>query len=62
MILPSPACESPPEDVPDFAVVASGPADGERDVFTTVRRCGLPIEVVKDCDQPMNRYAILLID
>ncbi len=32
------------------------------DVFTTVRRCGLPIEVVKDYDQPMNRYAILLID
>ena len=32
------------------------------DVFTTVRRCGLPIEVVKDYDRPMNRYAILLID
>ena len=32
------------------------------DVFTTVRRCGLPIEVVKDYDRPMNRYAMLLID
>lgn len=32
------------------------------DVFTTVRRCGLPIEVVKDFDRPMNRYAMLLID
>jgi len=37
VILPAPACESPPEDVPTFAVVAASPRDGDRDVFTTVR-------------------------
>lgn len=32
------------------------------DVFTTVRKLGYPIEVLHDYDQPMNRYAFLLID
>jgi predicted metal-binding protein len=32
------------------------------DVFTTVRRCGYPIEVLKDYTQPMNRYAFLLVE
>ena len=32
------------------------------DVFSTVRHYGLPIDVLKDYDQPMNRYAFLLVD
>jgi predicted metal-binding protein len=31
------------------------------DVFSTVRRYGYPIEVLTAYDQPMNRYAFLLI-
>jgi len=32
------------------------------DVFTTVRRCGFPIKVLKDYDETMNRYAIMLVE
>ncbi len=32
------------------------------DVFTTARNVGFPIEVLNDYSQPMNRYAILLIE
>lgn len=32
------------------------------DVFSTVRKHGLPIEVLSEYDQPMNRYAFLLIE
>ncbi|KPL06049.1 metal-binding protein [candidate division TA06 bacterium SM1_40] len=32
------------------------------DVFSTVRRHGFPIEVLSRYDQPMNRYAFLLIE
>ena len=32
------------------------------DVFSTVRQCGYPIEVLTDYTQTMNRYAILLIE
>jgi hypothetical protein len=32
------------------------------DVFRTVRRYGFPIEVLSDYAQPMNRYALLLIE
>jgi len=32
------------------------------DVYTTVRSLGYPIEVLSRYDQPMNRYAFLLID
>jgi len=32
------------------------------DVFSTARSLGYPIEVLSDHDQPMNRYAILLVD
>ncbi|HOX44345.1 MAG TPA: DUF2284 domain-containing protein [Myxococcota bacterium] len=32
------------------------------DVFSTVRRAGLPIEVLTDKGQAMNRYALLLLE
>ena len=32
------------------------------DVFATVRQCGLPIQVLTDYTQAMNRYAFLLIE
>lgn len=32
------------------------------DVFSTVKRYGLPIEVLSDYTQPMNRYAFLLVE
>lgn len=32
------------------------------DVFSTVRSLGLPIKVLSDTTQPMNRYAFLLIE
>lgn len=32
------------------------------DVFATVRSVGYPIEVLSNYDQPMNRYAFLLVD
>jgi predicted metal-binding protein len=32
------------------------------DVFSTVRQCGYPIQVLSDYSQPMNRYAFLLMD
>jgi hypothetical protein len=32
------------------------------DVFSTVRKLGYPIEVLKDYSEEMNRYAILLIE
>jgi len=32
------------------------------DVFSTVRKYGLPVEVLSDYTQPMNRYAFLLIE
>ena len=32
------------------------------DVFATVRKYGLPIEVLREYDEPMNRYAFLLIE
>jgi hypothetical protein len=31
------------------------------DVFATVRKIGFPVEVLSDYDQPMNRYAMLLV-
>jgi predicted metal-binding protein len=31
------------------------------DVFATVRKIGYPVEVLSDYDQPMNRYAMLLV-
>lgn len=32
------------------------------DVFSTVRRHGFPIEVLSSYEQPMNRYAFLLVE
>lgn len=32
------------------------------DVYATVRSIGYPIQVLKDYDEPMNRYAFLLIE
>ena len=32
------------------------------DLFATTRSVGYPLEVLSDCSQPMNRYAILLIE
>jgi len=32
------------------------------DVFATVRKLGYPIEVLKDYDQEMNRYAFLMVE
>ena len=32
------------------------------DVFSTVRKIGYPIQVLSDYHQPMNRYAILLVE
>jgi predicted metal-binding protein len=32
------------------------------DVFSTVRQCGLPIDVLTGYEQPMNRYAFLLVE
>ncbi len=32
------------------------------DVFATVRRCGLPIAVLSDYAEEMNRYSILMIE
>ena len=32
------------------------------DVFATVRKYGLPIEVLKNYDEPMNRYAFLMVE
>lgn len=32
------------------------------DVFSTVRQYGYPIEVLTDYSQPMNRYALLMIE
>lgn len=32
------------------------------DVFTTARAAGMPIRVLTDYDQTMNRYAMLLVD
>jgi predicted metal-binding protein len=32
------------------------------DVFSTVRACGYPIEVLTDYGQEMNRYALLMIE
>jgi hypothetical protein len=32
------------------------------DVFSTVRQCGFPIQVLSDYAQVMNRYAFLLIE
>ncbi len=31
------------------------------DVYTTVLRAGYPIEVLRDCRQSMNRYALLMV-
>jgi len=32
------------------------------DLFSTVRNCGYPIELLKDYSEEMNRYAILLVE
>lgn len=32
------------------------------DVFTTVRKCGFPIQVLKDYTEEMNRYSFLLVE
>jgi predicted metal-binding protein len=32
------------------------------DLFSTVAKVGLPLEVLRDYDQPMNRYGFLLIE
>jgi len=32
------------------------------DVFSTVRKYGLPIEVLREYNEPMNRYAFLMIE
>ncbi|MHB1357924.1 MAG: DUF2284 domain-containing protein [Anaerolineae bacterium] len=32
------------------------------DLFSTIRACGSPIEVLTEYTQTMNRYAILLVE
>lgn len=38
-----------------------GPESLAVDLFSTVRSAGYPLEVLRDYDQEMNRYAILLV-
>lgn len=57
-----PECESAEEECPR-PEGARPPAEALAvDVFSTVRGYGLPIEVLSSYDQPMNRYAFLLIE
>ena len=44
------------------STAAASPDAPIKDVFETVRSISYPIEVLKDYDQPMNRYAFLLIE
>jgi len=39
-----------------------GPESLGMDVFSTVKKCGFPIQVLKDFSEKMNRFAFLLVD
>jgi len=55
-------CVGRPEACPHPGSARPTPEGLAVDVFSTAHAVGYPIEVLNDLSQPMNRYAILLID
>ena len=55
-------CAGTPETCKNPAGARPSPEGLCVDVFSTVRKCSLPIEVLKDTTQVMNRYGMLLLE
>ena len=55
-------CAGTPEECKHPGSARPAPEAMAVDVFSTVRALGLPIEVLTDYTQPMNRYGILLVE
>ena len=56
------ACPGTIDDCVNHKMMRPCPESMGVDVFATVRKYDLPIKVLKDYDDEMNRYAFLLID
>ncbi len=55
-------CPGTRQECTNLAMARPCPESMGVDVFGTVRKYDLPIRVLKDYDEQMNRYAFLLID
>ena len=55
-------CQNRIEDCENPKSARPTPESFGVDIFSTARKYGLPIEVLSNYSQPMNRYAILLIE
>jgi len=55
-------CTASRQDCKEPKLARPSPEGMAVDVFTSVRQWGLPIEVLTESSQQMNRYAFLLVD
>ena len=55
-------CPGVPEECVNPRMARPCPESFCVDVFATVRKFGYPINVLKDYDQEMNRYALLMVE
>jgi predicted metal-binding protein len=55
-------CTGARESCLNKADARPGPESLAVDVFTTARSAGYPIEVLKDYNEEMNRYAFLMVE
>jgi len=55
-------CPGTRHDCTNLAMARPCPESLGVDVYGTVRKVGLPIRVLKDYDEEMNRYAFLMVD
>lgn len=55
-------CAGTPLECPNPGMARPSPESFCVDVFSTVGKCGYPIEVLKDYRQEMHRYAILMVE
>ncbi|MDF1526512.1 MAG: DUF2284 domain-containing protein [bacterium] len=55
-------CRGTRHDCTNLAMARPCPESMGVDVYETVRKYSLPIQVLKDYDEEMNRYAFLMID
>jgi predicted metal-binding protein len=56
------SCPGTPQECVNPRSARPSPESFCVDVFTTVRKFGYPIHVLKDYDQEMNRYAFLMVE
>ena len=55
-------CAGTPSKCPNPGMARPSPESFCVDVFSTAKKCGYPLEVLKDYRQEMHRYAILMVE